>query len=369
MIPMVDLVLQYRELREDIHRALEAVLDSGQFILGPQLAAFEQEAAAYLGVAHGVGCASGTDALHLALAALDIGAGDQVITTPFTFIATLEAIRYVGAYPVFVDVDPRTFNLAVDQVAAAITPATRAIIPVHLFGQSVAMGPLLDIAAAHDLHVIEDCAQSFGATWNDKMTGGFGSAGCFSFFPSKNLGAYGDGGLIVTHSPDVAEKLRMLRNHGSRRRYQHERIGFNSRLDELQAAVLRVKLKHIEGYNARRRCIARWYREGLSQFPELSLPHEDEGVKHVYHQYTVLTSRRAAIIAAFEAVGIGYGVYYPVPLHHQPVFRNAYPHLSLPVAETAAQRCLSLPIYPEMEQSQVKTVVDVIQKTLSKGVG
>lgn len=367
MIPMVDLVLQYRELREDIHRALEAVLDSGQFILGPQLAAFEQEAAGYLGVAYGVGCASGTDALHLALAALDIGAGDQVITTPFTFIATLEAIRYVGAHPVFVDIDPRTFNLAVDQVAAAITSATRAIIPVHLFGQPVAMESLLNIAAVHGLHVIEDCAQSFGATWNDKMTGGFGSAGCFSFFPSKNLGAYGDGGLVVTDSHDMAEKLRMLRNHGSRRRYQHQRIGFNSRLDELQAAVLRVKLTRIEGYNARRRRIARWYDDGLRQLPELSLPYEDEGVKHVYHQYTVLTSRRVAIIAAFEAAGIGYGVYYPVPLHRQPVFMNAYPHLSLPVAETVAQRCLSLPIYPEMEQSQVETVVDVIQKTLSKG--
>ncbi len=361
MIPMVDLKAQYRQIKIEIEQALQEVLESTQFILGPNVHAFEQEAAAYLGAKHAISCASGTDALHLALVAAGIGSGDEVITTPFTFIATAEAICYVGAMPVFVDIDPRTFNIDVNQIEAAVTPRTRAILPVHLFGQPVEMEPLMAIARQHGLKVIEDCAQSFGAEIGGRQTGTFGDAGCFSFFPSKNLGCFGDGGMIATNSDELAEKLKVLRNHGSTRRYHHSVIGYNSRLDEIQAVVLRAKLKRITAYNQGRRAAAHTYTGRLRELPGITPPFEDGKGLHVYHQYTLLSDQRDAIMQRLHDAKISSAIYYPVPLHRQEVFADRYRNVSLPVSESVAERCLSLPIYPELESEQIHTIVDVIK--------
>lgn len=363
MIPMVDLSAQYQALKSEIDAAVQSVLDSTRFILGPEVDAFEQEAAAYLGVRHALSCASGTDALHLALRAAGIGPGDEVITPPFTFIATAEAIRYVDATPVFVDVDPRTMNLDPALIEAAITPRTRAILPVHLFGQPADLAAITPIAERHGLLLIEDCAQSFGAAIDGRMTGGFGLAGCHSFFPSKNLGCFGDGGMITTNDDALAEQIRVLRNHGSRERYHHEVIGYNSRLDEMQAAILRVKLRHIEEFNAGRRRAARLYSELLAELP-VETPHEDGIGIHVYHQYTLLSDRRDAIMAALQQAGIASAVYYPVPLHRQNVFAAESAGLSLPATEAVAGRCLSLPMYPELEESDIRRIVAVIGDAL-----
>ncbi len=362
MIPMVDLKAQYADLRPEIDQALAEVLDSAQFILGPNVKAFEQEAARYLGVDHAVACASGTDALHLALAATGIGPGDEVITTPFTFIATAEAICYVGATPVFVDIDPRSFNLDLERVAAAITERTRAVMPVHLFGQAVNMPALRKLADNHGLLLIEDCAQSWGATRDGGQTGSFGAAGCYSFFPSKNLGCYGDGGLVATGSPTIAEELKVLRNHGSRERYHHHVIGYNSRLDEMQAVILRAKLRRIDRYNDGRRRAARAYNDALKDVPGIITPWEDPAGQHVYHQYTLLSDCRDAIVKALQAEQIGCAVYYPIPLHQQEVFRKRHGHLSLPVTEDVSRRCLSLPMFPELGDDQIARIVEVIRK-------
>ena len=300
MIPMVDLKAQYADLREEIEQGFREVLDSAQFVLGPNVQQLEQEVANYLGATHAVSCNSGTDALHLALAALGVGPGDEVITSPFTFIATAEAIRYVGATPVFVDIDGRTFNLDLNQAEDAIGPKTRAIMPVHLFGQPVDMPALMAIAERHGVLVVEDCAQSFGAGVDGRKTGTFGAAGAFSFFPSKNLGAYGDAGLVATNDPDVADELRVLRNHGSRERYHHHVIGYNSRLDEVQAMILRAKLRRIDQYNACRRRVAGAYDERLGGVPGVTTPHVDGRGRHVYHQYTVLVDQRERIMAALR---------------------------------------------------------------------
>ncbi len=361
MIPMVDLKVQYLKIKDKLDRALLDALEKTQFILGPNVAAFEKEAAAYLGVDHAVAVASGTDALHLALAAAGIGPGDEVITTPFTFIATAEAIRYVGATPVFVDIDPASFNIDPIEIEKAITPRTRAVIPVHLFGQPADMTAIASLCQKHGLAIVEDCAQSFGAALGGRMTGAFGEFGCFSFFPSKNLGCYGDGGMVTTNSLELAEKLRVLRNHGSRVRYHHSVIGFNSRLDEIQAVVLRAKLKHIEEYNAGRRRVAHLYGRLLEGAP-VTTPHEDGKGVHVYHQYTVLTDHREKIMEALTAAGIASAIYYPIPLHRQDVFAADYQGLSLPYAEEASRRCMSLPIFPEMTDEQVREVADVIRK-------
>lgn len=360
MIPMVDLKIQYLKIKDEIDRGVLEALEKTQFILGPNVAAFETEAAAYLGGQHAVGVASGTDALHLALLAAGIGAGDEVITTPFTFIATAEAIRYVGATPVFVDIDPKSFNIDPAQIKAAITPKSRAILPVHLFGQPADMAAIESICAKHGLLLIEDCAQSFGANINGRMTGALGTLGCFSFFPSKNLGCYGDGGMVMTNSPELAEQVRLLRNHGSRVRYHHAVIGYNSRLDEIQAVVLRTKLKQIEEYNAGRRRVARLYNE-LLQDSQVTTPHENGKGVHVYHQYTVLTDCRDRIMQTLTDAGIASAVYYPIPLHRQDVFAEDYRNISLPVAEDISNRCMSLPIFPEMTDEQVKEVVAVIK--------
>ena len=363
MIPMVDLKTQYHRLKDEIDLGLAEVLESCAFILGPNVRAFETEAAEYLGVPHAVGCASGTDALHLALLAAGIGEGDEVITSPFTFIATAEAIRYVGARPVFVDIDPTTFNLDVDQIQKAMTPKTKAIMPVHLFGQPADLLRLQDLCSASGLLLIEDCAQSFGASVDGRQTGSFGIAAGYSFFPSKNLGCYGDGGLVVTSSEEVAQRLRILRNHGSEVRYYHDVIGYNSRLDEFQAAILRVKLRHIDAFNQERRRVAHTYSQLMSDLP-LETPYEDQIGVHVYHQYTLLSDRREAIMAALQEASISSAIYYPVPLHQQKVFKKECEGLSLPVTESVAQRCFSLPIYPELDHETIERIVGVIRAVM-----
>ncbi|MBN1142232.1 MAG: DegT/DnrJ/EryC1/StrS family aminotransferase [Deltaproteobacteria bacterium] len=362
-IPMVDLKRQLADIRQEIDEGIASVLDSTQFILGPNVTALEQETAVYLGVKHAIGVASGTDALHLALRAAGIREGDEVITSPFTFIATAEAISYLGAKPVFVDIDPDTFNIAADRIEAAITPRTRAVLPVHLFGHPAEMKMIGEICDRHKLHLIEDCAQSFGAAFGGRQTGAFGAFGCFSFFPSKNLGGYGDGGLITTDDDRLAGEVRVLRNHGSRERYVHSLIGYNSRLDELQAVILRVKLKYIDRYNQSRRENAYYYNRCLNH-PDIRTPAEREGVRHVYHQYTILVPDRAPIQKALQEAGIASAVYYPIPLHRQDVYLSTHGDVSCPVTEETAKRVLSLPIFPELTQAQIEQICGIILQAL-----
>ncbi|MCW8828996.1 MAG: DegT/DnrJ/EryC1/StrS family aminotransferase, partial [Gammaproteobacteria bacterium] len=364
MIPMVDLKGQYLDIKDEIDQGLLQALEATQFILGPNVRAFEEEAAGYLGASHAVGCASGTDALHLALIAAGVGEGDEVITTPFTFIATAEAILYVGAKPVYVDIDEKSMNIDVNQIEDAITPKTRAILPVHLFGQPADMAVIQSIADKHNLVVVEDCAQSFGADIDGKQTGSMGIAGCFSFFPSKNLGCFGDGGLITTNDEKIAEHLRVLRNHGSWQRYHHSELGFNSRLDELQAVILRAKLKRIDQYNEGRRRVAHRYSAALAEMDGTTPPHEDGIGTHVYHQYTLLSEKRDQIMAALQAQQIACAVYYPIPLHQQEVFAEMCQGVSLPVTEKVASQCMSLPVYPELEDDKVDQILEVIRGAL-----
>ena len=363
MIPMVNLKAQYAEIKDEIERGLAETIDNCAFILGPNVAAFERETADYLGVKHAIGVASGTDALHLALIAEGIGQGDEVITPSFTFIATAEAIKYVGAIPVFVDIDPKTFNIDPEAIAKAITPKTKAIMPVHLFGQPADMASIMALCEQHGLKLIEDCCQSFGASINGKQTGSLGHSAGYSFFPSKNLGAFGDGGLVVTHSDETAEMLKQLRNHGSKVRYYHDVIGYNSRLDEMQAVILRAKLKRIDQYNAARRHVAHLYSELMADLP-LTTPHEDGLGIHVYHQYTLLSDRRDDIMKALQARQIACAVYYPVPLHQQNVFKEDCAGVSLPVTESVAANCFSLPICSHLSDEQVREIVAVIRGVL-----
>ncbi|NLC70573.1 MAG: DegT/DnrJ/EryC1/StrS family aminotransferase [Desulfuromonadaceae bacterium] len=362
-IPMVDLKKQLVEIRVEIEEGIRSVLDNTQFILGPNVQALESETAAYLGVKHAIGVASGTDALHLALRAAGIREGDEVITSPFTFIATAEAISYLGARPVFVDIDPDTFNIDVNRIESAITAKTKALLPVHLFGQPADMKVIADIRQRHQLKLIEDCAQSFGADHDGRQTGSFGDFGCFSFFPSKNLGGFGDGGLITTDDDDLAAAVKVLRNHGSRERYCHSVIGYNSRLDELQAVILRVKLKHIERYNQLRRENAHYYSQ-LLDHPEIRTPVEKGGGKHVYHQYTIMVPDRDAVQKALQAAEIASAVYYPIPLHRQEVYGGSHSGVTLPVTEEAAKKVLSLPIFPELTREQIERICGVILKAL-----
>jgi dTDP-4-amino-4,6-dideoxygalactose transaminase len=360
MIPMVNLQAQYAEIQDEVVGGFTETLNNCAFILGPNVQAFEKEAAAYLGVKHAIGCASGTDALHLALLAEGIGAGDEVITSAFTFIATAEAIKYVGAKPVFVDIDPGTFNITPENIEKAITAKTKAVMPVHLFGQPADLPAIKAICDKHGLKLIEDCAQSFGATVYNKQTGSFGNAAGFSFFPSKNLGCFGDGGLVTTDSDETAAKIKQYRNHGSDVRYYHDVIGYNSRLDELQAVVLRAKLKRIDQYNAARRHAAHLYSELMADLP-LITPYEDGIGVHVYHQYTLLSDRRDEVMKALQDQQIGCAVYYPVPLHQQNVFKEECVGVSLPVTESVAARCFSLPICSNLSDDTVKQIVSVIQ--------
>jgi len=364
-VPMVDLKTQYETIKDEITSAVLSVMQSAHFILGPQGKALEEEIARYHGVKHAVAVASGTDALHLALLAAGIKRGDEVITTPFTFIATAEAISYVGAIPVFVDIDPDSFNIDIAKIGPAITKKTKAIIPVHLYGQPVSMDGLMEIAKKHNLRVIEDCAQSFGAEYQGKKTGAIGDLGCFSFFPSKNLGGYGDGGMVITNDAKLAEHLLSLRNHGSKVRYYHDEVGFNSRLDEIQAAIIRVKFKHIEDYNAKRRNNAQLYSKYLNA-PGIRTPSEQSGTTHVFHQYTIRVKNRDAVKQKLDAGGITSSmIYYPVPLHVQTAYRDlGVKPGSLPAAEQAALEVLSLPMYPELQEEQIKNVADAVKQAL-----
>jgi dTDP-4-amino-4,6-dideoxygalactose transaminase len=359
---MVDLKLQYNNLKQEIDEKIIEALGNTQFILGPNVQTFEKEAAQHLGVKHALSCASGTDALHLALLAAGIGAGDEVITTSFTFIATAEAIRYVGATPVYVDIKADTLNIDADLIEAAITDKTRAIIPVHLFGQPADMNKIMSLADKHKLLVIEDCAQSYGAKIGNTATGGIGLAGCHSFFPSKNLGCYGDGGMVTTNDDAIAEQIKIYRNHGSSERYHHDVIGYNSRLDELQAVILRIKLKHIDEFNKERRRVAHSYSEQLKDI--VTVPHEDGIGTHVYHQYTVLTDKREQIMAALSDKGIANAIYYPIPLHKQKAFEEECANVSLPVTEDTVKHCMSLPVFPEMTEEQIKLVCDTIKSAV-----
>ncbi|MBN1855475.1 MAG: DegT/DnrJ/EryC1/StrS family aminotransferase [Dehalococcoidia bacterium] len=364
-IPLTDLTSQYLSLKADIDAAIQGALLSGSFILGPEVQSFEQEMAAYCQTGHGIGVASGTDALHLALLACGIGQGDEVITTPFTFIATAESIAKCGATPVFVDIEPGTYNINPALIEQHITPRTRALLPVHLYGQACDMTRIMAIARGNGLKVIEDCAQALGATWNGQRVGSFGDAGCLSFFPSKMLGAFGDGGLVVTYSDEVAQQVRILRNHGARRKYYHEVNGFNSRLDSLQAAVLRVKLPHLDRWLAQRNDIAVSYAAALGTLPGLAVPVPTPGSTHAFNYYTIrlqgTAGYRDRLADYLRSSGIASAIYYPVSLHLQDVYRGLhYAPGTYPVSEKAQDEVLSLPIYPEMTPSQVEQVTDAI---------
>lgn len=358
---MLDIKAQHEPIREEIKQALKDILDSGQFILGPNVRSFEQEITSYFHVKNAAALASGTDALYLSLKALGIKEGDEVITTPFTFIATAEAITYVNATPVFVDIDRHTLNIDVSKIEEKITPKTRAIIVVHLFGQPADMDEVMELARTYNLKVLEDCAQSFGAQYKGRATGSIGDAGCFSFYPSKNLGAYGDGGMMITGHNEVHEKVRLLRNHGTVSPYRHGFIGYNSRLDEIQAAILRIKLRHIDEYNRKRRDIARIYSSVLSG--AVQCPVEMPDRTHVYHQYTMRTPLRDKISGALKNNNISSVVYYPLSLHLQEAFQYlGYRKGDLPESEAAANEVLSIPIYPELESEKAGYIADVILK-------
>jgi UDP-2-acetamido-2-deoxy-ribo-hexuluronate aminotransferase len=360
MVPMVDLRKQFKEIKEEVFHVLTGILESSKYILGPKVLEFEGKVADYHSVREAIGVASCTDALHLSIDALGIGEGDEVITTPFTFFATVEAILYTGANPVFVDIEPDTLNIDVSQIEASITERTKAILPVHLFGHPSDMTKIVQIAKKHRLKVIEDCAQSFGAMVNGKKAGSFGDAGCFSFYPSKNLGGYGDGGMITLNNPRLAEKIRELRNHGSKGSYKHRRVGFNSRLDEIQAGILLVKFEHIDEYNRKRIRNASLYNSLLSD--KVKCPLEKKGAYHVYHQYTVMSTKRNKIQQRLKENGISSVVYYPVPLHLQEALKFlGYHKGDFPVAEKAAKEVLSLPMYPELEESTIVKIAEIIR--------
>jgi dTDP-4-amino-4,6-dideoxygalactose transaminase len=365
-VPLLDLVGQYRAIKDEVLPALQAVIESQQFIMGPSIAQLEAKVAELSHARHGIGCASGTDALLLPLKALNLEPGDEVITTPFTFFATAGTIHNAGGRPVFVDIDPDTFNIDPAAVAAAVTPRTRAIMPVHLYGQMAEMERLLVIAGRHGLKIVEDAAQAIGArrsidgVW--RMAGELGWATGYSFFPSKNLGAWGDAGMMVTSDDVAAERLRKLRLHGGAKQYHHEEVGTNSRLDTVQAAVLLAKLPHLAAWSERRREHAAYYGEALSGLPAVRPPVVAPGNEHIFHQYTLRVDRRDALQAHLKGKGIGNAIYYPVPLHRQPCFADlGYPAGSLPRSEEAALEVISLPIYPELERAQLDYVIEAIR--------
>jgi dTDP-4-amino-4,6-dideoxygalactose transaminase len=366
-VPLLDLRQQHEALREELRAATSRVLDSQQFVLGEEVRLLEEELARYCGTRHAIGCASGSDALLLAVMALDIRAGDEVITTPFSFFATASAITRTNATPVFVDIEPRTYNLDPSLVAAAITERTRAIMPVHLYGQCAEMDALLEVAARHKLPVIEDAAQAIGAEDGTRRAGSVGSVGCFSFYPTKNLGGAGDGGLLTTDDDALAARLRTLRVHGGATEYLHREIGINSRLDALQAAILRVKLPHLDSWSEARRARAETYSLLLTNahlaFP-VHVPFIRENTRHIFHQYVVrVPEHRDALMEHLRAHGVGVKIYYPVPLHVQECFGYlGYAAGALPVAERAARETLALPIYPELRLEQQQYVVDVISR-------
>jgi dTDP-4-amino-4,6-dideoxygalactose transaminase len=369
-VNLLDLQGQYRPLREQVLAAIARVCDSQRFIGGPEVEGFEREIAEYLGVAHAVGLSSGTDALLVALMALGVGPGDEVITPTFSFFATAGAVSRLGATPKLVDIDPRTCNIAVMGAIAAITDRTRAIVPVHLYGQCAWMEPLVEEAGARGIAVIEDAAQAIGATYKGRQAGSIGKAGCFSFFPSKNLGAFGDAGLLTTNDGALAHEVRLLRNHGADPKYVHKRIGGNFRLDALQAAVLRVKLPHLEGWTARRRENADRYDRLFRESPaadRVTLPARDPDCRHIFNQYVIRVKSRDAVRARLAAAGIGTEIYYPVPFHLQECFASlGHRPGDFPAAEAAAAETLALPIYSELTEDQQREVVAAVADAVSR---
>jgi dTDP-4-amino-4,6-dideoxygalactose transaminase len=365
-IPILDLKTQYQSIKDEIDAAVLDVMASGYFVLGPNVKALENEVAEYVGCQYGVGVASGTDALRLSFAALDIGLGDEVITTPFTFVATANTISRAGARPVFVDIDRHTFNIDPALLEAAITERTKAIVPVHLYGQPAEMDKILDIARRHQLYVIEDCAQAIGAEDRGRHVGALGDMACFSFYPTKNLGAYGDGGMVITNNAEIAERIDVLRRQGGKTKYYHEVLGFNSRLDEMQAALLRVKLRHLDNWQAQRRQVATRYDDLLRKL-DVGIPYVRPGITHVYHQYTIRVSRRDELHEFLNARGIGTMIYYPLPLHLQGLYHGlGYLEGSLPVSEEAGHEVLSLPMYPELTEEQIQMVAGTIGEFLNR---
>jgi dTDP-4-amino-4,6-dideoxygalactose transaminase len=360
MIPFLDLKAQYRSIKDEVDAAIRNVIENTQFILGPEVDAFEHEFAQYSGARFGIGVNTGTSALHLSLLAAGIGEGDEVITVPFTFVATVAAIRYAGARPVFVDIDPRSFTMDVTRIEAAITPRTKAILPVHLYGQPADMNPILEIAARHKLLVIEDACQAHGAEYEGRRAGSIGDMGCFSFYPGKNLGAYGEGGMVVTNNPEYDRTIRMLRDWGQERKYLHRLPGFNYRLEGLQGAVLRVKLRHLEQWTENRRVAARRYAELLTN-SGVEIPVEMPYARHVYHVYAVRVADRERLQLRLTANGIQTGIHYPIPVHLQPAHADlGYKAGDFPQSEAVANEVLSLPMFPELTRTQQEQVASCV---------
>ncbi len=361
-IQMVDLQRQYTELKSEIDSALQAVLSSSQFIFGTQVQAFTAELETFLEHGHVIPCNSGTDALLLALRAIDLQPGEEVITTPFTFYATAEAIVLAGGKPVFVDIEPTYFTMDVTQLEAAITPRTRAIIPVHLYGQPANLKPILEIAKRHQLVVIEDAAQALGARYQGQRVGTIGDIGCVSLYPGKNLGAFGDGGVVIARTRELAQKIQMLANHGAslENRYQHEYIGMNSRLDAMQAAIVRIKLPHLDRWNKRRQAIAELYSRALAKV--VQTPQQVPYGSHIYHQYVIRTNKRDALQHYLREKGIPTAVHYPIPIHLQPAFRRLFGYQGgeFPISEALAQEVLSLPIHPHLTEDEIQWIIDSV---------
>lgn len=366
MIPLIDIQRQHQSLRDEMEKEIADVLDRGQFILGRAGEALEKEVATLCGTGYGVGVNSGTDALFLALAALGVGEGDEVITSPYTFFATVEAIVHTGARPVLVDIETQNYHLDPARVEQAITSKTKAILPVHLFGHPADMKALSSIAQRHGLAVVEDACQAMGAQLDGKPVGSWGDVGCFSFYPTKNLGGIGDGGIITTSNPRLHEKIKRLRTHGTERKYHHSCFGFNSRLDEIQAAVLRVKLKHLLNWNQRRRILADRYREAFHKLP-LQLPSTSAEALPTYHLYILRTPHSASLKKWLNDHGIGCEIYYPMPLHHQRAWKDRFSVPSLPQAEAVAGTTLALPVYPELTNAEQETVIEKVIQFFEEG--
>jgi dTDP-4-amino-4,6-dideoxygalactose transaminase len=364
-IPLTDLKAQYLSLKDEINTAVTSVLSSGSYILGPNVQALEEEIAGYCGTEFAVSVANGTDALVLCLDAYGIGPGDEVITSPYSFFATAEAISRVGAVPVFVDIVEASYNIDDRKIESSITKRTKAIIPVHLFGQPASMDKIMELANRYNLIVIEDACQAIGASFRGRKTGALGHAACFSFFPTKNLSGYGDGGMITTNNEELAGRIRMLRAHGSSKKYYNSTIGYNSRLDEIQAAILRVKLRHLDSWNEARRAKAERYKN-LLQGLGFKLPEADSEAVHVYHLYVVRHHKRAEIIKGLENRQIGCGIYYPIPLHQQEAYKLQYFAASLPVAEAASRETFAIPLFPEMTDEQQTFVAAELRKILEE---
>jgi len=366
-VAFFDIRRQNQSIKNEIASVISRVIDSGRFILGENVAGLEKEIAAYCGAKFAVGLASGTDALHLALRACGIKEGDEVITSPFTFVATAEAIAYCGATPIFVDIEPKTFNLLPSAVKKAVTKRTRAVLPVHLYGQACDMAAIMDISRNHGLFVIEDCAQAIGAEYKGIKVGSFGQVGCFSFFPTKNLGCFGDGGMVVSNDEKIVNEIKVLRGHGSRKTYHYDIVGYNSRLDELQAAVLRLKLVSLENYTRLRLRNAALYHKHLKNIRQISLPFEQPERRHVFNQFTIRVKDRDGLFEFLKSKGIGSMVYYPLSLHLQKAFAAlGNKPGAFPESEAAQEEVLSLPIYPELAEPEIDEVCSAINEYYRK---